>query len=89
MVQKLTSEQIEKLTNLQNKISESVLNIGEGHLRVRDLTLELNRINSLISKFEGEFDELNKQYTEYLAELEKIYPNGEIDLVEGTVTIAE
>jgi predicted nuclease with TOPRIM domain len=89
MVQKLTSEQIEKLTNLQNKISESVLNIGEGHLRVRDLTLELSRINTLISQFEGEFDELNKQYTEYLAELEKIYPNGEIDLVEGIVTIAE
>ena len=89
MVQKLTSEQIDKLTNLQNKISESVLNIGEGHLRVRDLTLELSRVNTLISKFEGEFDELNNQYTDYLNELEKIYPNGEIDLVEGTVTIAE
>jgi hypothetical protein len=89
MVQKLTSEQIEKLTNLQNKISESVLNIGEGHLRARDLTLELSRINTLISKFEGEFDELNKEYTEYLNELEKLYPNGEIDLIEGTVTTEE
>ena len=76
MVQKLTDEQIEKLTNLQNKISESVLNIGEGHLRIRDLNSELTRINKLV-------------YTQYLSDLEKIYPNGEIDLVEGTVTITE
>jgi predicted nuclease with TOPRIM domain len=89
MVQKLTDEQIEKLTNLQNKISESVLNIGEGHLRVRDLNSELSRINNLVSTFEGEFDTLNKEYTEYLSQLEKIYPNGEIDLIEGTVTTSE
>lgn len=89
MIQKLTDEQIEKLTNLQNKISESVLNIGEGHLRTRDLNLELTRINKLVSTFELEFDSLNVEYTQYLSDLEKIYPNGEINLVEGTVTIVE
>ena len=89
MVQKLTDEQIEKLTNLQNKISESVLNIGEGHFRIRDLNSELTRINKLVSTFESELDSLNVEYTQYLSDLEKIYPNGEIDLVEGTVTITE
>ena len=87
--QNLTQEQIEKLTKHQSEISTSILNIGEAHLRLRELNNEVDRIKVLLKKFEVEFDTQNAQYNEYLNELEKIYPNGEIDLNEGVVILPE
>jgi hypothetical protein len=34
---------------------------------------------------ESQFDEVNTQLSEVLAELDSQYPNGELDLVEGKV----
>lgn len=86
-VVKLSDEQFQKIKDIQNKISETLLSVGEGHLRVRDLNSELKRVSDIIKKYEEEFDELNKQYNQILTDLEKLYPEGELDLIDGTVTI--
>lgn len=88
-MEKLSDEQIKKIGELQNKISEIMLSLGEGHLRIRDLNLELDRIKTIVKNYETEFDSLNNQYNQILSDLEKQYPNGEVDLVEGTVSIEE
>lgn len=88
-VQKLSDEQLQKIGDLQNKISETLLSLGEGHLRLRDLNSELERIKEIIKKYEQEFDSYNAQYNEILSDLEKQYPNGELDLAQGTVTVEE
>jgi hypothetical protein len=88
-VQKLSDEQLQKIGDLQNKISETLLSLGEGHLRLRDLNSELERIKEIIKKYEQEFDSFNVQYNEILSDLEKQYPNGELDLAQGTVTFEE
>jgi archaellum component FlaC len=88
-VQKLSDEQLQKIGDLQNKISETLLSLGEGHLRLRDLNSELERIKEIIKKYEQEFDSFNAQYNEILSDLEKQYPNGELDLAQGTVTFEE
>ena len=88
-VQKLSDEQLQKIGDLQNKISETLLSLGEGHLRLRDLNSELERIKEIIKKYEQEFDSFNAQYNEILSDLEKQYPNGELDLAQGTVTVEE
>lgn len=88
-IEKLSDEQIKQIGELQNKISEIMLSLGEGHLRIRDLNLELDRIKTIVKNYETEFDSLNNQYNQIVSELEKQYPNGEVDLAEGTVSIEE
>jgi hypothetical protein len=38
------------------------------------------------TQFESEYDKIDSEFNEYIKELEKVYPNGEIDLQAGTVT---
>jgi hypothetical protein len=42
-------------------------------------------MNTVLSVVETEFENTNKELNALLFDLEKKYPNGEIDLVEGNV----
>lgn len=88
-VEQLSEENIKKIGDIQNKISETMLSLGEGHLRLRDLNSEIERIKGIVKTYETEFDSLNEQYNQILSDLEKQYPNGELDLAQGTVSIEE
>jgi hypothetical protein len=76
--EKLEVSLVEKLKELNNKKNELIINVGQLHLDVKQL-------NTLISMAEVEFENTNKELNLLLSDLEKQYPNGEIDLVEGTV----
>jgi DNA repair exonuclease SbcCD ATPase subunit len=76
--EKLEVSLVEKLKELNNKKNELIINVGQLHLDVKQL-------NTLISMVEIEFENTNKELNLLLSDLEKKYPNGEIDLVEGTV----
>jgi hypothetical protein len=76
--EKLEVSLVEKLKELNNKKSELILNVGQLHLDIKQL-------NDVLSLVESEFENTNKELNLLLSDLEKQYPNGEIDLVEGTV----
>lgn len=76
--EKLEVSLVEKLKELNNKKNELIINVGQLHLDIKQL-------NTLISTAEVEFENTNKELNLLLSDLEKQYPNGEIDLVEGTV----
>ena len=78
-IQKLESSLIEKLKELNTRKNELIVNTGQLHL-------EIKQLEKLISVVEFEFEDTNKQLNSLLSDLEKQYPNGEIDLLEGTVT---
>jgi chromosome segregation ATPase len=88
-IEKLSNEQVQKIGDLQNKITETLLSLGEGHLRLRELNLEIERVKQIVKNSEVEFDSHNKQYNELLSDLENKYPNGEIDLAQGNIIINE
>jgi len=69
---------VEKLRELNNKKNELIINAGQLHLDIKQL-------NTAITAVEIEFEITNKELNLLLSDLEKKYPNGEIDLVEGTV----
>jgi hypothetical protein len=77
--EKLEVSLVEKLKNLSLKKNELTLKVGEVHLELKELTTILNRMESEYMVTSNELDKL-------LADLQTKYPNGEIDLVEGTVT---
>jgi len=82
----LSKETIDKLTEKQAKINNSVFNIGQAELRIIKLEKEIEQIKLMKTQFESEYDKIDLEFNEYIKELEKVYPNGEIDLQTGTVT---
>ena len=75
---KLEVSLVEKLRELNNRKNELIINAGQLHL-------DIKQMNVLLSAVETEFESTNKELNGLLSDLEKQYPNGEIDLVEGTV----
>ena len=75
---KLESSLVEKLKELNTRKNELIINAGQLHL-------DIKQMNTVLSVVETEFENTNKELNGLLFNLEKEYPNGEIDLVEGTV----
>ena len=86
-IEKLSQETIDKLSLGQSKLNESILNIGQIHLRLRELNSEIERLNALKIENESKFDISQNEFNKLLSDLEINYPNGEVDLKEGTVTL--
>jgi hypothetical protein len=76
--QKLEVSLVEKLKELNTRKNELIINAGQLHL-------DIKQMNTVLSVVETEFENTNKELNALLFDLEKKYPNGEIDLVEGTV----
>jgi conjugal transfer/entry exclusion protein len=83
--EKLSQEVLDKLTSSQTKINELLINLGQIHLRTRDLNTEIKRLEEVKADIEKQSDEAGKEFNETLKELESKYPKGEINLKEGTV----
>ena len=76
--EKLEVSLVEKLRELNTRKNELIINAGQLHLDIKQL-------NTALLIVETEFENTNKELNGLLFNLEKEYPNGEIDLVEGTV----
>ena len=69
----------ERLKELRGNQIEILKTIGQIHMDMKEL-------NSSLSLYESEYKSVSDELFSKLKELEKQYPNGEIDLVDGTVT---
>lgn len=77
--EKLEVSLVDKLKELNTRKNELIINAGQLHLDIKQL-------NNALLVVETEFESTSEQLNSLLSELEKQYPNGEIDLLEGTVT---
>jgi archaellum component FlaC len=78
-----------KLSVLQNDINESVINVGQLTLQIRDVKREMERLEELLQASQQKFDSSNLEINTLLSELEQKYPTGEIDLKDGIITYEE
>ena len=76
--EKLEVSLVEKLRELNTRKNELIIDAGQLHL-------DIKQMNVLLSVVETQFESVSKELNGVLSDLEKQYPNGEIDLVEGTV----
>jgi hypothetical protein len=83
--EQLPKETLDKLVSYQNQANELILNLGQVHLRIRELKLEIERLESVKTGVETESDKIGLEFNEVIKDLEKTYPKGEIDLKEGVV----
>jgi uncharacterized protein (DUF3084 family) len=83
--EQLPKETLDKLVSYQNQANELILNLGQVHLRIRELKLEIERLESVKAGVETESDKIGLEFNQVIKDLEKTYPKGEIDLKEGIV----
>jgi len=76
--EKLEEDLIAKLKQLNTRKNELIVNTGQLHLDIK----ELERVLEVV---ETEFSTTNKELNTLLSDLDKKYPNGEVDLQEGIV----
>ena len=69
----------ERLKELRGNQIEILKTIGQIHMDMKELY-------SSLCLYESEYKSVSDELFSKLKELEKQYPNGEIDLVDGTVT---
>lgn len=67
------------LRNLNQRQNELIVLVGQLHLEIREGSKQLESA-------EADFDMVTDEFQKILNELKNQYPNGEIDLVEGTVS---
>jgi hypothetical protein len=83
--EKLEESVVAKLRELQTKVNDSVLGLGEIELRLRELNLELQQANQAKTEVLEIYDQSFSGISAELKNLEITYPKGEIDLIEGVV----
>jgi len=84
--EKLDQSILDKLTEFQTKAATLVSDLGQVHIRLRDVKIEEDRLNTVKGSIEATYDEVVKQLDETLKGLESQYPKGEIDMKSGNVT---
>lgn len=77
-IKKLEASLVDRLKELNTHKNELITDTGQLHL-------EIKQLEKVLSVIETEFENTNKELNTLLSDLEKEYPNGEIDLLEGTV----
>lgn len=76
---------IDKLKSIQEVQNNMVIALGQVVVRRREIEKQLEELNSKNIEFGNKLDSSIEEMDSELAELDKKYPNGQIDLDAGTI----
>lgn len=76
---------IDKLKSIQELQNNMVIGLGQVAVRRREIEKQLEELNSKEIEFGNKLDSSMDEMNSELAELDKKYPNGQIDLDAGTI----
>ncbi len=82
---KLDESTINTVVELNNNIANIVSRFGEIYIRRNEIKEELKNLDELQSQFDLEFKAKNQELLEFLDVLDEKYPQGRINLQEGTI----
>lgn len=84
-VAKLSEELLNPIVELNQKSNMLVSDFGQIHIRKKEISEELIRLDEILEKAEDEFKMTQVQLRELLDELDEMYPQGRLNLQEGTI----
>lgn len=84
-VVKLDEKILNPIMELNQKSNALVNDFGQIHIRKKEITEELVRLDDILEKAEDEFKLTQVQLRELLDELDEMYPQGRLNLQDGTV----
>ncbi len=82
----LPKEVVDNLITYKNNYTEAVFNLGELSMKIGTMKKELKSLEENVSLYENQIDNTYNILNTALNELEKQYPKGEVNLLDGTVT---
>jgi glycogen debranching enzyme len=83
---KLDETLLKEITDLNAELNGIVSRFGEIFLRRKDIHTELESLDKMTESFEDEFKAKNSQMRDILDSLDDKYPQGRLNLQEGTIT---
>ncbi len=84
-VVKLDETILNSITEVNNEMASYVSQFGEYYLRKKELAAELIRTDEIVEKMEDEFKSMNFKLKEILDSLDEKYPQGRLNLQDGTI----
>jgi hypothetical protein len=85
-IAKIDSEVLETIQKLNQEINNYLLDFGQIHIRRKDISEELIRLEEILEKSEDAFKLVNTQLREVMDNLDDKYPQGRLNIQEGTIT---
>ena len=82
---KLDESLYNTILELQQKSNFYIADFGQIYIRKKEIEDELIRLNELAERTEDEFKATNQQLKELVDSLDDKYPQGRINLTDGTV----
>ena len=84
-VAKLSEELLNPIVELNQKSNMLVSDFGQIHIRKKEISEELIRLDEILEKAEDEFKMTQVQLRELIDDLDELYPQGRLNLQEGTI----
>jgi site-specific recombinase len=82
---KIEAEALQSITDINQKIQNLIIEFGQIHIRKKEVSEELIRMDDFLEKGEDEFKMLNTELREVIDALDEKYPQGRINLQDGTI----
>ena len=82
---KLDESLYNTILELQQKSNFYIADFGQIYIRKKEIEYEMLRLNELAERTEDEFKATNQQLKELVDSLDDKYPQGRINLTDGTV----
>ena len=82
---KLEEETLKNITEINQKINNFLMDFGSMHIRKKEISEELIRIEEALEKTEDMFKAANKQIKELMDAIDEKYAQGRINLQDGSV----
>lgn len=82
---KIDAETMKSITDLNQKINSLIIEFGQIHIRKKEIHEEMVRMDDFLEKGEDEFKMLNAELREVIDSLDEKYPQGRINMQDGTI----
>jgi predicted nuclease with TOPRIM domain len=82
---KIDADVLKSINELNQRIQSIIVEFGQIHIRKKEINDELVRMDDFLEKGEDEFKALNAQLREIIDGLDDKYPQGRIDIQNGTI----
>ena len=84
-IAKIEEDVLKSMNELNGKINLLISDFGQIYIRKKELSEELIRLDDILERAEDEFKAANNQMKEIVDSLDEEYPQGRINLKEGTI----
>ena len=82
---KVEESLLNNITELNNQLGAIINEFGQIYIRKKEISEELIRLDEILERAEDDFKLTNNKLKEALDELDEKYPQGRLNLQDGTI----